>query len=129
MEKMENLATMNEKSDAVTHSSDEALEEGSVETAHTSLEEKTDAEKRLVRKIDLYLMPTIWIPYCFSYMVCCSNYSQHKRASLTPRQDRTAIGNAKVARMDVDLRLTSNDYFLAIVILQLGYVFFQVPSK
>lgn len=28
-----------------------------------------DAEKRLVRKIDLYLMPSIFILYLFSYMV------------------------------------------------------------
>jgi hypothetical protein len=34
--------------------------------------ENTDEEKRLVRKIDLYLMPTIWVLYCFSYMVCIS---------------------------------------------------------
>lgn len=32
--------------------------------------EKTDEEKKLVRKIDIFLMPTIWILYCFSYMVC-----------------------------------------------------------
>jgi citrate synthase len=31
--------------------------------------EKTDEEKKLVRKIDMYLMPTIWVLYCFSYMV------------------------------------------------------------
>lgn len=28
-----------------------------------------DAEKKLVRKIDLYLMPSIFILYLFSYMV------------------------------------------------------------
>jgi len=31
--------------------------------------------------------------------------------------------------MDVDLNLTSDEYFLAIVIFQVGYVFFEVPSK
>jgi hypothetical protein len=31
--------------------------------------------------------------------------------------------------MDKDLGLTSNEYFLAIVIFQLGYVIFEVPSK
>lgn len=31
--------------------------------------------------------------------------------------------------MDRDLGLTSNEYFLAIVIFQVGYVFFEVPSK
>jgi hypothetical protein len=38
-------------------------------------------EKKLVRKIDMYLLPTIWIMYLLSYM------------------DRTNIGNAKVAGM------------------------------
>ena len=61
VEGIENLATMNEKPDAVTPSSEETLEEGSVETTHPSFEEKTFAEKKLVRKIDLYLMHTIWI--------------------------------------------------------------------
>lgn len=28
----------------------------------------TDEEKRLVRKIDLYLLPTIWIMYLLSYV-------------------------------------------------------------
>lgn len=31
--------------------------------------------------------------------------------------------------MDKDLGLTSDQYFLAIVIFQIGYVFFEVPSK
>jgi hypothetical protein len=31
--------------------------------------------------------------------------------------------------MDMHLGLTSHDYSLAIVIFQIGYVFFQVPSK
>ena len=83
VEGIENLATMNEKPDAVTPSSEETLEEGSVETTHPSFEEKTFAEKKLVRKIDLYLMHTIWILYCFSYMVCCSNSSQQERKRLT----------------------------------------------
>ena len=48
---------------------------------------------------------------------------------LTSSKERTAIGNAKVACMDVDLGLTSNEYFLAIIIFQVGYVFFEVPSK
>lgn len=29
-----------------------------------------EEEKRLVRKIDLLLMPTIWLMYLLSYMVC-----------------------------------------------------------
>ena len=38
----------------------------------------TDEEKRLVRKIDLYLLPTIWLMYLLSYMdrtKCATPYS------------------------------------------------------
>jgi len=31
--------------------------------------EGTKEEKKLVRKIDLYLMPAIWVLYVFSYVV------------------------------------------------------------
>lgn len=63
------IATTDEKQDAVAHTSIEAPDEGNVKIANTPFEEKTEAERKLVRKIDLYLMPTIWILYCFSYMV------------------------------------------------------------
>lgn len=69
VERIGNIATTDEKQDAVTHTSLGAQDEGTVKIAETSFEEKTEAEKKLVRKIDLYLMPTIWILYCFSYMV------------------------------------------------------------
>lgn len=37
----------------------------------------TDAEKKLLRKIDLHLIPTLWIMYILNYVdrtniVCCS---------------------------------------------------------
>lgn len=106
-----NLTTMDPKQDAVR--TEAAVYDADPEMKHVAapFEEKTEEEKKLVRKIDWYLMPTIWVLYCFSYM------------------DRTAIGNAKVAGMDKDLGLSSNDYFLAIVIFQLGYVIFEVPSN
>jgi hypothetical protein len=44
-------------------------------------------------------------------------------------QDRTNIGNAKVAGMNDDLGVNSTQYFLAIVVFQIGYVIAEVPSK
>ena len=69
VERIGNIVTTFEKQDAVAHTSVKAPEEGTVKIAETPFEEKTETEKKLVRKIDLYLMPTIWILYCFSYMV------------------------------------------------------------
>ncbi|KAI5251619.1 MFS general substrate transporter [Aureobasidium subglaciale] len=68
-------------------------------------------EKKLVRKIDLFLMPTIWLMYLLSYM------------------DRTNIGNAKIAGMNKDLGLSDSQYSMALVIFFISYVFFEVPSN
>jgi len=69
VERIGNIATTDEKQDAIAHLPVEAQEEETVKIAEKPFEEKTETEKKLVRKIDLYLMPTIWILYCLSYMV------------------------------------------------------------
>jgi MFS family permease len=72
---------------------------------------KSPEEKKLVRKIDLFLMPTIWVLYLLSYM------------------DRTNIGNAKTAGMAKDLALTDSQYSLAVTTFQIGYVVAGPPSN
>ncbi|KAK2668179.1 MFS transporter superfamily [Fusarium oxysporum f. sp. vasinfectum] len=57
-----------------------------------------EEEKKLVRKIDLFLLPNIWLMYLLSYM------------------DRTNIGNAKIAGMADDLGLTSSQYSIILVV-------------
>ncbi|UQC75496.1 allantoate permease [Colletotrichum lupini] len=47
-------------------------------------------EKALVRKLDLYMGPTLWFMYILAYI------------------DRQNIGNAKVAGMEADLKLTDD---------------------
>ncbi|RDW61314.1 hypothetical protein BP5796_11206 [Coleophoma crateriformis] len=71
--------------------------------------EGSEEEKKLLKKIDLYLLPTIWLMYLLSYM------------------DRTNIGNAKVAGMATDLNLDSNKYSITLVVFFVGYVIFEVP--
>ncbi|KAH7381411.1 major facilitator superfamily domain-containing protein [Phaeosphaeria sp. MPI-PUGE-AT-0046c] len=70
-----------------------------------------EEEKALVRKIDLFLLPAIWLMYLLSYM------------------DRTNIGNAKIAGMATDLHLTSNQYSICLVVFFVTYVFFEPPSN
>jgi hypothetical protein len=77
----------------------------------TDIQFEAGEEKKLVRKIDLFLMPTIWLMYLMSYM------------------DRTNIGNAKIAGMNEDLHLSSTQYSMALVIFFISYVFFEVPSN
>ncbi|CAG8256862.1 unnamed protein product [Penicillium salamii] len=80
-------------------------------TIHDHILISPEEEKALVRKIDLTLLPMIWIMYLLSYM------------------DRTNIGNAKISGMAADLNLTSNQYSTALVVFFVGYVVFEVPSN
>ncbi|CAI6331955.1 unnamed protein product [Periconia digitata] len=77
----------------------------------TSLSWTPDEEQNLVRKIDMYLLPTMWLMYLLSYM------------------DRTNIGNAKIAGMADDLKLSSNEYSVALVVFFVTYVVFEAPSN
>ncbi|KAL2701256.1 hypothetical protein AAEP93_008075 [Penicillium crustosum] len=83
----------------------------SQDTSRRSTIANLDAEKKLVRKIDLYLMPSVFILDLFSYM------------------DRSNIGLAKIAGMEEDLHLTSHQYYTAVILWIIGYTISAVPSK
>ena len=68
-------------------------------------------ERALIRKIDLHLLPAIWLMYLLSYI------------------DRANIGNAKEGGMQKDLHLSSGQYSLALIVFFITYVLFEVPSK
>ncbi|KAF3914498.1 hypothetical protein AA313_de0206618 [Arthrobotrys entomopaga] len=76
-----------------------------------SIEIDPEEERKLVRKIDLIILPTMFLMYLLSYM------------------DRTNIGNAKIAGMQEDLGLTSGEYSIALVVFFIGYVLCEVPSN
>ncbi|KAF7187285.1 MFS transporter prlL [Pseudocercospora fuligena] len=82
-----------------------------VEESNSQNEERAAEEKALVKKIDLFLLPTIWLMYLLSYM------------------DRTNIGNAKVAGMTDDLGMDSNQYSISLIVFFITYVLFEVPSN
>ncbi|KAL2834162.1 major facilitator superfamily domain-containing protein [Aspergillus pseudoustus] len=77
----------------------------SAEADGMSFLEATQEEKVLVRKIDMWLMPTAWILLLFNYM------------------DRSNIGNALVAGMGDDLHFDDGqDFYHAIIVFQVAYV-------
>lgn len=77
---------------------DQKDEQQSAEELQGNAEQFAAEEKKLVRKMDLFLLPTIWIMYLLSYM------------------DRTNIGNARIAGMDTDLSLSSHQYSVILVV-------------
>ncbi|ROW09888.1 hypothetical protein VPNG_06276 [Cytospora leucostoma] len=68
-------------------------------------------EKKLVRKLDLYLIWLIMGLYLFSFL------------------DRVNIGNARLYSLESDLGLVGNQYQIAVSILFVTYLSFEVPSN
>ncbi|CEI88835.1 hypothetical protein RMCBS344292_03212 [Rhizopus microsporus] len=68
-------------------------------------------EKRLLRKIDLRLIPWLSILYLLLSL------------------DRNNIGNARLGSLEKDLHLVGNDYYTALTIFFAGYVIFHIPSN
>ncbi|KAK3317879.1 DNA-repair protein rad2 [Cercophora scortea] len=68
-------------------------------------------ERKLVRKLDLYLIPLVMALYVFSFL------------------DRVNIGNARLYSMEADLGLVGTQYQTAVSILFVTYLAFEVPSN
>lgn len=68
-------------------------------------------ERRLLRKIDLYVLPWICITYALSQI------------------DRTNISSAKIAGMATDLELVGNRYSIALLIFFIPYVCAELPTN
>jgi MFS family permease len=66
-------------------------------------------ERRLVRKVDIVVMPIVSILYLLSFL------------------DRSNIGNAKIEGMVTDLRIT--DYTSLLTIYFVGYVLAELPAN
>ncbi|KAK8100392.1 major facilitator superfamily domain-containing protein [Apiospora kogelbergensis] len=85
-----------------------SIQEGDYSGAHR----KTDpAEIKLVRKLDLWIMPTLWLMYWLNYL------------------DRNAITLARLNGLEEDLKLEAYEYNTAISILFVGYILGQIPSN
>ncbi|KAF1916725.1 putative MFS transporter [Ampelomyces quisqualis] len=73
---------------------------------------KTDpAEIALVKKIDLYMLPILWLMYFLNFL------------------DRNAIVNGKLNGLDKDLNLKGTEYNTCVSIFFVGYLLGQVPSN
>ncbi|KAI9475910.1 MAG: major facilitator superfamily domain-containing protein [Benjaminiella poitrasii] len=80
-------------------------------TCSTRIEKDIKIEKRLIRKIDLRLIPWLTVLYLLLSL------------------DRNNIGNARLGSLEKDLNLEGNDYYTALTIFFAGYVIFHIPSN
>ncbi|BEJ16618.1 hypothetical protein CspHIS471_0600190 [Cutaneotrichosporon sp. HIS471] len=70
-----------------------------------------EAEKRLVRKIDLYVIPTVAMLYLWCFI------------------DRANIGNARLAGLEKDLGLKGYQYNILLTSFYISYIVFEIPCN
>ncbi|KAK7443701.1 MFS transporter [Colletotrichum acutatum] len=68
-------------------------------------------EIALVRKLDTYLMPILWLMYFLNFL------------------DRNAIVNGKLNNLDNDLNMKGSEYNTCVSVFFVGYITGQVPSN
>lgn len=69
------------------------------------------AEKRLLRKLDLFIIPPIMLLYLLSFL------------------DRVNIGNARLYGLEEDLKMAGSDYQIAVSLLFVTYILSELPSN
>lgn len=69
------------------------------------------AVRRLNRKLDLHVLPPLFILYFLSFL------------------DRGNIGNAKIQGLEKSLEMSGQDYSIALCIFFIPYILFEVPSN
>lgn len=82
-----------------------------IERFETVAEHSGKAEKQLLRKIDLYVLPWLCVTYALSLI------------------DRTNISAAKIAGMSKDLNLKGNEYNIALLLFFFTYILTEIPSN
>ncbi|GBB85091.1 hypothetical protein RclHR1_11670005 [Rhizophagus clarus] len=73
--------------------------------------EDKELEKKLLRKIDLRIIPLLTLLYLLSFL------------------DRVNIGNAKLAHIEQDLGLVGAQFNWCLSIFFFGYILFEIPSN
>jgi sugar phosphate permease len=87
------------------------IEEGiTVKTTNHGTSDDPD-EKKLLRKLDLHLIPTMTLLYLLSYL------------------DRVNIGQAKIDGLMESVKLTSSQYNACLSVFFATYVIFEIPSN
>lgn len=76
-----------------------------------SQEWRKDFDKKLLRKVDLRLMPTLVIMYLLNFL------------------DRSNLAQARQGTLEEDLKMSGTDFNLATSIFFVGYLLMQLPSN
>ncbi|GAB1196425.1 hypothetical protein APSETT444_005696 [Aspergillus pseudonomiae] len=93
----------------------EKVDDCTIEDIKTSSEtpdiSDRDAEKRLLRKCDLHVVPILTLLFMLAFL------------------DRINIGNARLMGLEDDLGMSGHQYNIALFVFFIPYILFEVPSN
>ncbi|EEP81007.1 conserved hypothetical protein [Uncinocarpus reesii 1704] len=89
----------------------ESIHETSLKETVSEVEFDPAAEKALLRKVDLWVVPVLFILFLLSFI------------------DRINIGNARLQGLEKDLNMKNHDYNVALFIFFIPYILLEVPSN
>ncbi|KAJ7580298.1 MFS general substrate transporter [Mycena floridula] len=87
-----------------------------------------EAEKKLVRKLDLILLPLFTLVYCTNFVdrTAIGSSSFHLIVFFL---HYIRIGNAKIAGIEKDLGMVGFDYNIALTVFYIFYISAEIPSN
>lgn len=93
-------------------------------------EDLTVDEKKLVRKLDLHLIPIVMLTYLLSFLDrYAPPFLSLPIVQWLTQHFSVNIGNSRLYNMEKDLGLVGNQYQIAVSILFVTYIMFEVPSN
>jgi MFS family permease len=108
LEEKENTAAAGTTTSLTTEQTPEAWGEY---FANQGEEWQTQFEKKLLRKVDIRLMPTLVCMYLLNFL------------------DRSNLAQARQGTLEADLKMSGTDFNLATSIFFVGYLLMQLPSN
>lgn len=88
------------------------IEEVKPQVDYSGSHAKTDpAEIKLVRKLDIWILPILWLMYWLNFL------------------DRNAITIARLDGLEKELKITGVQYQTCISLLFVGYILGQIPAS
>jgi MFS family permease len=84
---------------------------GDISPAPSGIIYDSVAERRLVRKLDLHVLPPLFVLLLVAFL------------------DRINIGNARILGLEEDLGMVGNDYAIALQVFFVLYIVLEIPSN
>ncbi|KAG9513662.1 putative MFS transporter, partial [Aureobasidium melanogenum] len=111
VEKETHAAMHKELAEETVHEAAERGHQATDQYGNSLIEFDPKAEAKLRTKIDFMIIPTVMLLYLFCFI------------------DRANIGNARLAGLERNLKLTGYDYNAILSVFYISYIIFEIPAN